>query len=57
MAVLWTWYLTGGATTLVLIELLALNRHRRLLLLDAQHCRVFVAHIKERCRLNEAAPR
>ncbi len=57
MAVLWTWYLTGGATTLVLIELLVLNRQRRLLLLDAQHCRFFVAHIKQRCRLNEAAPR
>ncbi len=48
MADLWSWYLTGVATALISVELLLLNRQRRLLLLDAQHCRFFVAHIRKR---------
>ncbi len=49
--------MTGGATTLVIMELLLLNRQRRLLLLDAQHCRFFVAHVTERCRRKSGVSR
>ncbi len=55
MADLWSWYLTGGEAALVVIELLLLNRQRRLLLLDTQHCRFFVAYVSGRCRPQHTA--
>ncbi len=54
MADLWS-CLTGAGAALVVIELLLLNRQRSLLLLDAQHCRFFVAYVSGRCRPQDTA--
>jgi hypothetical protein len=44
----WMWLVTGGAA-IVVVEVLLLDRERRLLLLDPYRCRFLVGFRSKRC--------